>query len=414
MFARGVFSFYPSHLRASSRPPSKPFISPTYELLARNSFVSPTYAKTGGVTPSKNVGAPTFTLSFLPIRTLVPLFFLSFAHSFIFRITPIRCFSNISRTLAPKTGGVSPLVQPTAIPSCVFPCPLAVLSIHRPFTILLPHLYLSSSLSCHNEPRSGVQHKHHVYRSLTPYGTLLPMRSTQRDPFMKRVLIIEDDRDIVELVRYNLANEGFQVNAAFDGSSGLSSLKKTPPDLLLLDLMLPKMSGLDICREIRKDESLNRLPVLMLTARGDEADRVVGLEMGADDYVTKPFSPRELIARVKALLRRAEPPVDSPRVIEIGRLAIDPASYRVSHSGKPVPLSTLEFRLLYYLASRPNRVFTRDQLLDAVWGTDRFVTPRSVDVYVRRLREKIESDPENPLHLKTVRGAGYLFETRAA
>jgi phosphate regulon transcriptional regulator PhoB len=231
---------------------------------------------------------------------------------------------------------------------------------------------------------------------------------------MKRVLIIEDDRDIVELVRYNLANEGFQVSAAFDGGTGLSTLKKTPPDLLLLDLMLPKMSGLDICREVRRDDSLNRLPILMLTARGDEADRVVGLEMGADDYVTKPFSPRELLARVKALLRRAEPPADAPRTIEVGKLAIDPASYRVSHAGKAVPLSTLEFRLLYYLASRPNRVFTRDQLLDAVWGTDRFVTPRSVDVYVRRLREKIESDPENPIHLKTVRGAGYLFETRAA
>lgn len=261
---------------------------------------------------------------------------------------------------------------------------------------------------------SGVQLTHDAYRIAMSYGTLLQMRAGARDPFMKRVLIIEDDRDIVELVRYNLANEGFQVSAAFDGPGGLAALRKAPPDLLLLDLMLPKMTGLDICREIRKDDSLNRLPVLMLTARGDEADRVVGLEMGADDYVTKPFSPRELIARVKALLRRAEPPADSPRVIEIGRLAIDPASYRVSHSGKPVPLSTLEFRLLYYLASRPNRVFTRDQLLDAVWGTDRFVTPRSVDVYVRRLREKIESDPENPLHLKTVRGAGYLFETRAA
>lgn len=252
-----------------------------------------------------------------------------------------------------------------------------------------------------------------AYPKVPRYGRPLPMRATAREQFMKRILIIEDDRDIVELVRYNLANEGFQVAAAFDGTSGLTNLKKSPPDLLLLDLMLPKMSGLDICREIRKDESLNRLPVLMLTARGDEADRVVGLEMGADDYVTKPFSPRELIARVKALLRRAEPPADAPRILEIGKLAIDPASYRVSHSGRPVPLSTLEFRLLYYLASRPNRVFTRDQLLDAVWGTDRFVTPRSVDVYVRRLREKIEADPENPLHLKTVRGAGYLFETRA-
>jgi len=151
---------------------------------------------------------------------------------------------------------------------------------------------------------------------------------------MKRILIIEDDRDIVELVRYNLANEGFQVNGANDGATGLSTLKKSPPDLLLLDLMLPKLSGLDICREIRKDDSLNRLPILMLTARGDEADRVVGLEMGADDYVTKPFSPRELIARVKALLRRAEPPVDAPRTIEIGKLSIDPASYRVSYSGK--------------------------------------------------------------------------------
>jgi phosphate regulon transcriptional regulator PhoB len=231
---------------------------------------------------------------------------------------------------------------------------------------------------------------------------------------MKRVLIIEDDRDIVELVRYNLTNEGFAVTAAHDGSTGLATLKKSPPDLLLLDLMLPKLSGLEICREVRRDDSLNRLPVLMLTARGDEADRVVGLEMGADDYVTKPFSPRELVARVRALLRRAEPASDTPRVIEIGKLAIDPASYRVTLAGKPVTLSTLEFRLLYYLAARPNRVFTRDQLLDAVWGTERFVTPRSVDVYVRRLREKVEPDPEHPAHLKTVRGAGYLFETRAA
>jgi len=230
---------------------------------------------------------------------------------------------------------------------------------------------------------------------------------------VKRVLIIEDDKDIVELVRYNLEKEGFQVAAATDGLTGLSHLRKSPPDLLLLDLMLPKLNGLEICREVRRDPALNRLPLLMLTARGDEADRVVGLELGADDYVTKPFSPRELVARIKALMRRAEPDSGGEKPIEVGRLLIDPASYRVSCAGKLVPMSTLEFRLLYYLASKPNKVFTRDQLLDAVWGTERFVTPRSVDVYVRRLREKIEPDPENPVHLKTVRGAGYLFETNA-
>jgi len=231
---------------------------------------------------------------------------------------------------------------------------------------------------------------------------------------LKRVLIIEDDKDIVELVRYNLANEGFEVTAIADGSSGLASLRKAAPDLLILDLMLPRMPGLEVCKEIRRDSTLNRLPILMLTARGEEADRVVGLEMGADDYVTKPFSPRELVARVKALLRRAEPAGDIERPIEVGRLSIDPSSYRVTRAGKTLTLSTLEFRLIYYLAARPNRVFTRDQLLDAVWGTDRFVTPRSVDVYIRRLREKIEMDPENPIHLKTVRGAGYLFESAAS
>jgi phosphate regulon transcriptional regulator PhoB len=230
---------------------------------------------------------------------------------------------------------------------------------------------------------------------------------------MKRVLIIEDDRDIIELVRYNLENEGYQVTAAMDGSTGLAQVKKTPPDLLLLDLMLPRLSGLEICKEIRRDCNLNRLPILMISARGEEADRVVGLELGADDYVTKPFSPRELVARVKALIRRAEPAGEPEKTVAVGDLLIDPFSYRVSRQGNPVTLSTLEFRLLHYLASRPNKVFSRDQLLDAVWGTERFVTPRSVDVYIRRLREKIEADAENPHFLKTVRGAGYLFETRA-
>jgi len=229
---------------------------------------------------------------------------------------------------------------------------------------------------------------------------------------MKRILIIEDDRDIVELVRYNLEQEGFQVAAVSDGSSGLAQIRKSPPELVVLDLMLPKLSGLEICKAVRRDQSLNRLPILMLTARGDESDRVVGLELGADDYVTKPFSPRELVARIKALLRRT---TDSgggepEKVIEAGHLVIDPGGYRATRAGKPLPLSTLEFRLLYYLAGHPGRVFTRDQLLDAVWGTDRFVTPRSVDACMRRLREKVETDPENPRHLKTMRGAGYLFE----
>lgn len=231
---------------------------------------------------------------------------------------------------------------------------------------------------------------------------------------MKKILLIEDDKDIVELVKYNLEKDGFNVMASGDGATGLAQLRKSPPDLLLLDLMLPRLSGLEICKEVRKDVSLNRLPVLILTAKGEEADRVVGLELGADDYVTKPFSPRELVARVKALLRRAEPATSPEKPIEIGVLRIDPAAYRVTRAGKPVPMSTLEFRLLYFLAARPNRVFTRDQLLDGVWGTERFVTPRSVDVYVRRLREKIETEPQHPSYMKTIRGAGYIFETRAS
>lgn len=231
---------------------------------------------------------------------------------------------------------------------------------------------------------------------------------------MKRILIIEDDRDIIELVRYNLEQEGFSLHSARDGLAGLEQVRKSTPDLLLLDLMLPRLSGLEICKTIRRDQNLNRLPILMLTARGEESDRVLGLELGADDYVTKPFSPRELVARVKALLRRTDTPAgESEKVIEIGRLVVDPEGYRATRGGKPIPLSTLEFRLLHFLASHPNKVYTRDQLLDAVWGTERFVTPRSVDACMRRLREKVEEDPESPVYLKTLRGAGYLFESHA-
>ena len=231
---------------------------------------------------------------------------------------------------------------------------------------------------------------------------------------MKRIQVIEDDPDIVELLRYNLAQEGYQVSANGDGVSGLAQLRKTPPDLLVLDLMLPKLSGLEICKEIRRDRQLERMPIIMLTARGEEADRVSGLELGADDYVTKPFSPREFVARVKALLRRTEPVSQSEQPIEVGPLFIDPGAFRVTKDGDNLSLTALEFRLLYFLAARPNRVFSRDRLLDAVWGSDRYVTPRSVDVYVRRLREKVETNPDKPVFLKTMRGAGYMFENVAA
>jgi two-component system alkaline phosphatase synthesis response regulator PhoP len=234
---------------------------------------------------------------------------------------------------------------------------------------------------------------------------------------MKRILVVEDDPDIVELLRYNLEKEDFQVFAATDGKTGLEMVRRGTPDLLILDLMLPQLSGIDVCKEIRKNEDLESLPIIMLTARGEETDRVLGLELGADDYVTKPFSVREMVARVKALLRRAErdkDKTDAEETLLIGPLTIDPSSYRVQRNGEAIQLTALEFRLLYFLASRPNRVFSRDQLLDAVWGTERFVTPRSVDVYIRRLREKIESDPVHPRYLKTMRGAGYLFETVAS
>jgi DNA-binding response OmpR family regulator len=228
---------------------------------------------------------------------------------------------------------------------------------------------------------------------------------------MKRILIIEDDRETLELVRSQLGREGFQVNGVHDGSNGLAELKKWAPDLLVLDARLPDISGLHILGQIRKDDSLQRLPILMLSEGSEEADRVSGLEMGADDYVTKPFSPRELSARVKALLRRAESPANGRNILRFGRLMIDPDFYRVSLSGRIVPMSLLEFRLLHHLAAHPDRVFSRDQLLDVVWGSGRFVTPRSVDVCVRRLREKIEKNPQNPQFLQTVHGAGYLFET---
>jgi two-component system phosphate regulon response regulator PhoB len=230
---------------------------------------------------------------------------------------------------------------------------------------------------------------------------------------MKRVLLIEDDPDIVLLVRYELGRAGFDVAESLDGVSGVAALKQSAPDLLLLDAMLPGLCGLQILAETRQDPLLQRLPIIMLSARCGEPDLMAAFEAGADDYITKPFSPRELVARVNLLLWRAEPCAEFRQVLKFDELSIDLDTSHIIRSDKQVPTSLLEFRLLYQLASHPSRVFTREELLSIVWGGEHFVTPRCVDVCVRRLREKIETDPENPRYLKTVRGSGYLFESRS-
>ncbi len=223
----------------------------------------------------------------------------------------------------------------------------------------------------------------------------------------QRILIIEDETDIVEMVRYNFRKEGFEVESYGRGKEGLEALRRNPPDLLLLDIMLPDQDGLTICRELRSDNRLRFLPVVFLTARGEEVDRIVGLEIGADDYVVKPFSPRELVARVKAVLRRQSRTVESTEAVEIRGLRLDPRTQDVAVRGAPVELSALEFKLLYFLACHPRQIFTRERLLDEVWGRDCSVTLRTVDVHIRRLREKIEAQPESPEYIGTVRGAGY-------
>jgi len=222
-------------------------------------------------------------------------------------------------------------------------------------------------------------------------------------------VIIEDERDIVELVRYNFRKEGFDVESFGRGREGLDYLRRNTADLLLLDILLPDEDGFGICKRLRADDRLRALPVIFLTAKGEEMDRVLGLEMGGDDYVVKPFSPRELVARVRAVLRRQERVAEKREVVEAGSLHLDSRTQEVTVRGQPVELSTLEFKLLHYLASHPRHVFNRDRLLDEVWGRDRFVTPRTVDVHIRRLREKIETVPHQPQFLQTVRGSGYRF-----
>lgn len=225
----------------------------------------------------------------------------------------------------------------------------------------------------------------------------------------RRILLIEDDRDIAELVKYNLEKNGYEVHLEGHGRQILSLLRKVQPHLVLLDVMLPDADGFELCKEIRRDPMGEHVPVVFLTAKAEEFDRILGLELGADDYITKPFSPRELVARVRAHLRRAEK-TPEPTVVTQGAITLNREECAVRVAGRLVKLSATEFKLLEYFLSHPNRVFSRDHLLDAVWGTQAFVTPRTVDVHIRRLREKIERDSENPVHLKTVRGFGYKFE----
>ncbi|HWR36122.1 MAG TPA: response regulator transcription factor [Clostridia bacterium] len=223
------------------------------------------------------------------------------------------------------------------------------------------------------------------------------------------IFVVEDDADIARLIRHNLEGAGFLVRSFSALTSVVLEAEKDPPSLFLLDIMVPGGDGFELCRRIRQTQSIAMTPVIFLTAKTGESDRVLGLELGADDYISKPFSPRELVARIKAVLRRFERPLP-PQIVEAGDINIDTGAMILTVRGKQVPTTATEFRLLDYLARHPGRVFTRDQLLDAVWRDTAYVTPRSVDVYVRRIREKIERDPENPRFLKTVRGAGYRFE----
>lgn len=226
----------------------------------------------------------------------------------------------------------------------------------------------------------------------------------------KRIAIVDDEKDILELLSYSLLKEGFQVTTFGDGHQALKAIKRGSFDLLILDLMLPSMSGLEVCRAVKNDVKTASLPIVMLTAKSDEIDRVVGLEMGADDYITKPFSPRELIARVRAVLRRGSGISPAARVLRIGDIEISREACTVFKKGVAIPLSATEFRLLLSLTERPGRVFTREMLLDSVWGNETFVEPRTVDVHIRRLRTQIEDNPENPKYIKTKRGIGYYME----
>src|ERR1700722_12472568 len=226
---------------------------------------------------------------------------------------------------------------------------------------------------------------------------------------MKKIVLIEDDADLYSLIQYNLEKEGFTMAGAQTGKGAIDLCRRERPDLIILDIMLPDSDGLEICRAIRNHSELAPVPVIFLTARASETDRIVGLELGANDYIVKPFFIRELIARIKLQFRAQTAPV---RLLKAGGVELDRSSCQVKLDGDPLALPATEFRLLAFLMTRPGVVFSREQLLNAVWGQDRAITDRTVDVYILRLRQKIEHDASAPRLIHSVRGFGYSFEPR--
>jgi phosphate regulon transcriptional regulator PhoB len=226
----------------------------------------------------------------------------------------------------------------------------------------------------------------------------------------QKILVVDDEHDIIELLSYNLIREGFDVATAADGEEALKKIREDLFDLIVLDLMLPGIQGMELCRILRNDPKTKNVPIIMLTAKTDEVDKILGLEMGADDYLTKPFSVRELIARIKAVLRRSLHMPANAEQMTVGDLVINTETYSVTKRNVALNLSPTEFRLLMYLVERRGKIFNRDQLLNAVWKDEGYVEPRTVDVHISRIRTQIEDDPANPVYIKTRRGHGYYFE----
>ena len=229
---------------------------------------------------------------------------------------------------------------------------------------------------------------------------------------VQKILVVDDEPDIIELVSYNLKKAGYSVVSASDSEEALSRFRKGRFDLIVLDLMLPGIHGIELCRILRNNEKTAQIPIVMLTAKGEETDKIRGLETGADDYMTKPFSPKEFIARVKAVLRRSGERAALEKKIALGDLLINQETFTVLKRGVPLGLSATEFKLLLYLIQHRGRVFSRDQLLDAVWEDETFVESRTIDVHIRRLRTQIEDDPSNPVYVRTRRGIGYYIESK--